>query len=67
MSLGQKEIAQEMFLSITGRDPEAWFWKEEAEKLWDDWISRCADENRYLYFAGVKDGLRIYRMMLENE
>ena len=24
MSLGQKEIAEEMFLSITGQDPEAW-------------------------------------------
>jgi len=37
------------------------------ERFWDDWIARCADENRYLYFAGVKDGFRIYRMMLENE
>ncbi len=42
-------------------------WKEEMETFWDDWIARCADENRYLYFAGVKDGFRIYRMMLENE
>ncbi|MDR1547182.1 MAG: hypothetical protein LBT06_01175 [Hungatella sp.] len=24
MSLGQKEIAEEMFLSIAGQDPEAW-------------------------------------------
>ena len=42
-------------------------WKTEMEQFWDDWIARCADENRYLYFAGVKDGFRIYRMLLENE
>ena len=42
-------------------------WKAEMEQLWDDWIARCAGENRYLYFAGVKDGFRIYRMLLEDE
>ncbi|MDR0923289.1 MAG: hypothetical protein LBN31_02935 [Hungatella sp.] len=41
--------------------------KMEMEQFWDDWIARCADENRYLYFAGVKDGFWIYRMLLENE
>lgn len=42
-------------------------WKEEMEQVWNDWIARCTDENRYLYFAGVKDGFRIYRMLLEHE
>ena len=51
----------EAFLERMGKE-----WKEDMERFWDDWIVRCADENRYLYFAGVKDGFRIYKMMLEN-
>ena len=56
------ERQMEEVLDRLGKD-----YKTDMERFWDDWIARCADENRYLYFAGVKDGFRIYRMMLENE
>jgi hypothetical protein len=38
-------------------------WKVDIERLWDEWITQSAEDNRYLYFAGVKDGVRIFKMI----
>lgn len=39
-------------------------WKADIEQSWDDWIIRSAEDNRYLYIAGVKDGVRILKKIL---
>ncbi|WP_313256621.1 hypothetical protein [Lacrimispora sp.] len=36
-------------------------WKADMEQSWTDWIIRSAEDNRYLYLAGVKDGVRIFK------
>jgi hypothetical protein len=37
--------------------------KEELERILDDWISKSAESNRYLYLSGLKDGIRIFKMI----
>ena len=38
-------------------------WKADIEQSWNDWIIPSAEDSRYLYLAGIKDGIRIYKMI----
>jgi hypothetical protein len=37
--------------------------KVVMEKFWDDWVIQSAEENRHLYLAGIRDGVRILKMI----
>lgn len=50
----------EAFLNDLSRDL-----KERMEYFWNEWISYSAADNRYLYLAGMKDGIRISKRLSE--
>jgi hypothetical protein len=35
------------------------------EQFWEECIMQSAEENRYLYLSGIKDGARILKIILE--
>ncbi len=39
--------------------------KVAIEQFWEEWVMRSAEESRYLYLAGMKDGVRILKMILK--
>jgi len=39
--------------------------KVAMEQFWDEWVMQSAEESRYLYLAGMKDGVRILKMILK--
>ncbi len=41
--------------------------KVAMEQFWDEWVMQSAEENRYLYLAGMKDGTRVLKVFLKFE
>lgn len=39
--------------------------KVAMEQFWDEWVMQSAEENRYLYLAGMKDGARVLKVFLK--
>lgn len=39
--------------------------KVAIEQFWDEWVLQSAEESRYLYLAGMKDGVRILEVFLK--
>lgn len=39
--------------------------KVAIEQFGEEWVMRSAEESRYLYLAGVKDGVRILEVILK--
>lgn len=35
--------------------------REALERVLDDWIAKSAEDNRYLYLSGLKDGIMIFK------
>jgi hypothetical protein len=56
----EKDFKDRMEKIIGQMDNE---WKADVERFWDEWIIQSAQDNRYLYLAGVKDGVRISKMI----
>lgn len=57
----EKELNLKMKNILERLDDES---KVAMEQFWDEWVMQSAEESRYLYFAGMKDGVRILKMIL---
>lgn len=57
-----KELNHKMEEILERLDGES---KAAIEQFWDEWVMQSAEESRYLYFAGMKDGVRILKMILK--
>ncbi|MFT4105543.1 MAG: hypothetical protein QM657_07280 [Lacrimispora sp.] len=59
---GSKELNHKMGEILERLDDES---KVAIEQFWDEWVMQSAEESRYLYLAGMKDGVRILKMILK--
>ncbi|MEY8356749.1 hypothetical protein AALB39_25830 [Lachnospiraceae bacterium 54-53] len=57
-----KELNHKMGEILERLDDES---KVAIEQFWDEWVMQSADESRYLYLAGMKDGVRILKTILK--
>jgi hypothetical protein len=57
-----KELNHKMKEILERLDDES---KVAIEQFWDEWVMQSAEESRYLYLAGMKDGVRILKMILK--
>ena len=57
-----KELNHKMGEILERLDDES---RVAVEQFWDEWVMQSAEESRYLYLAGMKDGVRILNMILK--
>lgn len=58
----ERELNHKMKDILERLDEES---KVAMEQFWDEWIMQSAEENRYLYLAGMKDGARVLKVFLK--
>lgn len=58
----EKKLNHKMEEILERLDEES---KVAIEQFWEEWVMRSAEESRYLYLAGVKDGARILEVILK--
>ncbi len=58
----EKELNLKMKNILERLDEES---KVVMEQFWDEWVMQSAEENRYLYLAGMKDGARALKVFLK--
>jgi hypothetical protein len=58
----EKELNLKMKNILERLDEES---KVAMEQFWDEWVMQSAEENRYLYLAGMKDGARVLKVFLK--
>jgi len=58
----EKELNLKMKNILEQLDEES---KVAMEQFWDEWVMQSAEENRYLYLAGMKDGARVLKVFLK--
>ena len=58
----EKELNLKMKNILERLDEES---KVAMERFWDEWVMQSAEENRYLYLAGMKDGARVLKVFLK--
>lgn len=58
----EKELNLKMKNILERLDEES---KVSMEQFWAEWVMQSAEENRYLYLAGMKDGARVLKVFLK--
>lgn len=58
----EKKLNHKMEEILERLDEES---KVAIEQFWDEWVLQSAEESRYLYLAGMKDGGRILKIILK--
>lgn len=58
----EKKLNHKMEEILERLDEES---KVAIEQFWDEWVLQSAEESRYLYLAGMKDGVRILEVILK--
>lgn len=58
----EKKLNHKMEEVLERLDKES---KVAIEQFWEEWVMRSAEESRYLYLAGVKDGVKILEVILK--
>ena len=58
----ERELNHKMKDILERLDEES---KVAMEQFWDEWVIQPAEESRYLYLAGMKDGARVLKVILK--
>ena len=58
----ERELNHKMKDILERLDEES---KVAMEQFWDEWVIQSAEESRYLYLAGMKDGARVLKVILK--